>query len=148
MADIRDWDAFKRGRWNWTAGGYEHGLGPCAFGDIDAHLERRGWHLFIEAKHYENGRSMSLSIPTGQWIALRSLIANGHTVWLLLGDATANDPLFLRMWHQQVDGALGKVDDDYRQLPIEQRRERLRSRINQWYAFANSTPQARRASLG
>lgn len=140
VADIRDWDLFKRGRWKWTEYGYERNLGRCAFGDIDAHLERNHWHLFIEAKHWDGTGHLPTSIPVGQWLALKSLIRYQHTVWLLIGDATQNNPLYLRMWNQTRDGQVRSQDDDYRSLTVEQRRAALGQRIADWYAFANVTP--------
>jgi len=145
VADIRSEELFFRGRWKWTAFGYEQGIRPCAFGDIDAHLERNHWHLFIEAKHWDGKGHLSKSVPKGQWIALESLISYGHTVWLLIGDAPENNPLYLRMWHKMDDGRVKQLDDDYQGLPLEERRQRLRQRINDWYAFAN-TAKARRAA--
>lgn len=137
MADIRDWDKFQRGRWKWTEYGYERNLGPCAFGDIDAHLERNDWHLFIEAKHWDGTGSLNTNVPRGQWIALESLIRYRHTVWLLIGDATTNNPLYLRMWHQTESGQVMQKDDDYRTLEVAERRQQLGRRIADWYTFAN-----------
>lgn len=138
MADIRDWEKFKRGRWRWTEFGYERNLGPCAFGDIDAHLERNDWHLFIEAKHWDGSGALNTDVPRGQWIALESLIRYRHTVWLLIGDATENNPLYLRMWHQMDDGRVRQLDDDYRGDTLDVRRSRLGRRVADWYRFADT----------
>jgi hypothetical protein len=141
MADIRDWDKFERGRWNWTLGGYDTAFaGRITIGDVDGHVERNGQHLFIEGKHWEGqGDEPPFSIPTGQAICLESLVRNyGHTVMILLGDARGEgNPRAVQMWRMD-GGSMTKRNADWRDKPVEERREMLRRTFAAWYAWAET----------
>lgn len=91
MADIRDWEKFKRGRWDWTRLGYEAGFPRgIQFTDLDATIEMNGHFLFIETKHHE-GEGEIPALQTGQRLYLERLAINPrHLVLVVYGDAAAN----------------------------------------------------------
>ena len=150
MADIRNWEAYKRGRWNWTSLGYEKQLERgCQLGDIDAHLESSGQHLFIECKHWEDDGDHPLppnahsprGISGGQLQALRQLARkDGVTVWLFYGDATQNIPRYLV--HLGTAGNASR-SYDLMLLPLERRRVYLAHLIGMWQAEADGRPGLR-----
>jgi hypothetical protein len=93
MSDIRDIEAFIRGRWKWTSFGYERGFPRgCQFTDVDAATEFDDRSLNIEAKHFD-GIGDIPKITTGQRLYLRrEALIPGRTVLILYGCATCNDP--------------------------------------------------------
>lgn len=97
MADIRDWGAFIRGRWDWTRGGYEVGFPrKSQFTDIDAIVEFDGEALMIEGKHWDGEGGMPPPPPTGQRIFLESEVAAGKEVLVLYGCGACNNPFGVR----------------------------------------------------
>lgn len=132
MSDIRDWDAFKRGRWNWTAHGYERGFPRgCGFTDIDAAVEFDGHCLFIEGKHHD-GTGEFASLSRGQRLFMDRLVSLGVDVFVLYGNAPANDPQGL------YDVRRGEWAD-WRGHSIESRRQRLKNRIDRAMGLLPST---------
>lgn len=130
MADIRDWGAFIRGRWDWTRNGYERGFPRnCQFTDIDASIEFDGKHLIIETKHHDGtGDFPPPYPPTGQLIALRSEVSRfGKSVLILYGCASCNTPECLC-----VLGATRNQDKwhDFRMYSAEDRRKALKYQID------------------
>lgn len=114
MADIRDWAAFRRSRWDWTRYGYEADFPRgCAFTDIDAATEFDGHSLVIEAKHHD-GTGPCPYPPTGQLRYLRQECALGKTVLILYGDAERNEPYAVR---QLERGRTGDLFSDWRDIP-------------------------------
>jgi hypothetical protein len=129
MADIRDWGKFIRGRWDWTAGGYEKGFPRgCQFTDVDAATEFDSQFLLIETKHHD-GTGIGMEYPdTGQLMALRAEVRLGKTVFILYGCGPCNSPQALRILGYK------KPDDvfiDWRNIPsIEERRKLLKYQID------------------
>lgn len=149
MADIRDPEAFIRGRWAWGAGGYDACFpGRMAIGDIDGMIEVSGHHLIIEAKHAERvlgdaSEVLDGMLPTGQRLALERLaVKPAITVLLLIGDATTNDPMLLRMMRAGLE-----VDTDLRAWELEVRREQLRNTFREWVRMARADSYAATAPL-
>lgn len=129
MADVRDWGAFIRGRWDWNRRGYESGFPRrCGFTDIDAALEFDGHRLIIEPKHHEGVGPMGYP-DDGQLRLLRDEVRLGKTVLVLYGCAQCDSP-----WGVRVLGpGPGKSADrweDWRGLDIEERRKLLKHEID------------------
>jgi hypothetical protein len=93
MADVRDWGAFLRGRWDWTKHGYEKGFPRgCQFTDLDAAVEFDGRRLKIETKSYD-GTAIIPKPSGGQLYFLRDEAArDGSTVLIVYGCGVCNDP--------------------------------------------------------
>jgi hypothetical protein len=127
MADVRNEERARR-RWRWTGGGYEE-LFPraCAFTDIDAAVEFDGRSLLIEVKHHE-GAGYLPAVPPGQlrWLRHEAGIP-GRKVFVLYGEAEADSPWVLRRIARDLDGDQWR---DWRSLPIEERRRRLKTAVN------------------
>lgn len=141
MSDIRNWDAFKRGRWNWNEFGYERYLTRgCAFGDVDALIESGGRHLFVECKHWgdndnplPNPSEPPLGIPKGQWMSLHRLAHKQDIdVWLFYGDGERNIPNYLVEVGVDEHHVSPLVN-----LSLEHRREWYSRRIGLWQAEAD-----------
>lgn len=127
MADIRDWGAFLRGRWNWTRGGYEAGFPRgCQFTDVDASTEFDGRRLVIEAKMHD-GTGPCDYPATGQLLALRDEVGLGKTVLVLYGCGACNSPQAVRVLGERREGDRW---EDWRGLPIEERRRLLKAEID------------------
>lgn len=127
MADIRNWDAYRAGRWDWTRLGYDRAFpGFIGIGDIDGHVEIGGNHLFIECK------SNGTELPTGQRIALESLNKHGHTILILTGDAIENLPARLDLW--LPDGQRKQLINH--QMSVEQKRQTLMATFSSWARWA------------
>lgn len=128
MADINDWAAFIRGRWDWTRGGYEKGFPrKCQFTDSDATIEFDGQCLEIECKHHDGIGSCEYP-DTGQLLSLRDKVRRGITVFILYGCGPCNSPQALRILGDQ------KSEDyfeDWRQVAdITERRKLLKEAID------------------
>lgn len=97
MADIRDWELFMRGRWKWTAYGYDKGFPRgCSFSDVDAITEFDGHTLYIEAKHWDGVGNVP-AVDTGTLLLLKHVAEQPDvTVLLLWGCAPCNDPWAVR----------------------------------------------------
>jgi len=128
VADIRDWGAFLRGRWDWSRGGFEKGFPRgCQFTDVDASIEFDGQMLLVETKHHD-GIGPCQYPDTGQLISLRAEVKLGKTVFVLYGCGPCNSPQALR-----ILGARKEDDQffDWRMIPsIEERRRLLKQRID------------------
>ena len=127
MADIHDWAAFIRGRWNWQRYGYEHGFPRgCQFTDIDAAVEFDGKRLVIEPKHHD-GIGPCDYPPQGQLIFLRDEVQLGKVVIVLYGCGVCDSPQAVR-----ILGATKAEDQwkDWRGLPLDERRRRLKEEID------------------
>jgi hypothetical protein len=128
MADVRDWGAFLRGRWDWTRGGFEEGFPRnCQFTDVDASVEFDGRMLLVESKHHD-GLGPCDYPDTGQLMALRKEVELGKTVFVLYGCGPCLSPQALRIL------GLRRADDqwfDWRDIPsIAERRKALKYQIN------------------
>jgi len=123
MADIRNWDAFRAGRWDWNRLGYEDGFPRgCGFTDIDAAVEFDGRMLIMEGKWW-NGHGEIQPVPVGQRIFLERLTALGIDVRVLYGVPADDNPLAL------YDVGT-RTTLDWRDLEIEDRRVALKREIN------------------
>lgn len=138
MADIRDWGKFIRGRWDWTASGFEKNFPRgCQFTDVDAAVEFDGRMLLIETKHHDGVGSCEYP-DTGQLLALRAEVKLGKTVFILYGCGPCSSPQALRI--------LGKKrpDDrfiDWRGIPsIEERRKLLKYQIDLAQGLVDRNP--------
>lgn len=128
VADIRDWGAFLRGRWNWTKGGYERSFPRnCQFTDVDASVEFDGYHLQIETKHHDGIGSFVLP-DAGQLRSLREDVRLGKTVFVLYGCGACDNPQGIVIL--SVDGSADEWHD-WRELTLLQRRRQLKRQINQ-----------------
>jgi len=128
MADIRDWGLFLRGRWDWTRGGYERNFPRgCQFTDVDASIEFNGWFLQKETKHHDGTDGQFSYPPNGQLMALRKEHGLGKSVFVVYGCGPCNSPQGVR-----ILGAMFKEDRtyDWRGLPVEERRIRLKKLID------------------
>jgi hypothetical protein len=99
MADIENWGAFIRGRWDWTSGGYEEGFArSCQFTDLDATIEFDGRRLVIETKHYDGVGDLPGKPKVGQGVLLRDEVKLGKTVFVLYGCGPCNDPYAMHIY--------------------------------------------------
>jgi hypothetical protein len=97
MADIRDWGAFVRGRWDWTKHGYEKGFPRgCQFTDLYGAVEFDGRRLVVEPKHHD-GIGPCEYPDTGQLLFLRDEVRLGKTVIVLYGCGPCNSPQAVRV---------------------------------------------------
>lgn len=97
MADIRDWGAFVRGRWDWTRHGYEAGFPrKCQFTDLDGAVEFDGHSLVIEPKHHDGLGPMPYP-DDGQLRFLRNEHKLGKAVIVLYGCGPCNSPQGVRL---------------------------------------------------
>jgi hypothetical protein len=132
MADVRDWGRFIRGRWNWTAFGYEDGFPRNSqFTDVDSSVEFDDRRLVIECKGWD-GDGIIPSIygdkSTGQRMHLRDEAKLGKTVFVLYGCGVCNDPYALHILGPS------KHDDlfvDWRGLDRPERRKLLKRAIDE-----------------
>lgn len=133
MADVRDWGKFIRGRWDWSASGYEDGFPRgCQFTDLDATVEFDGERLVIETKHYDGtghlpGDGYPPGMSAGQLRFLRDEAAAGKSVLVLYGCGPCNDPHVL-----YVLGATRGEDryEDWRGRDKLERRKLLKAEID------------------
>lgn len=128
MADINDWAAFIRGRWDWSRYGYEKGFPRgCQFTDIDAAVEFDGRRLVIEPKHHD-GTTMGFPYPDdGQLSFLRDEVRLGKAVIVLYGCGACNSPQAVRvLGHRKNEDRW----EDWRGFDIEERRKRLKREID------------------
>jgi hypothetical protein len=124
MADVRDWGAFLRGRWNWTRGGYERGFPRgCQFTDVDAAVEFDGRSLMIEAKHYDGVGELPHPPSQGQRLYLLDEVRRGKTVLVVYGCGPCDDPQAL------YDVGSNRLHD-WRGLTKPQRRILFKYQIN------------------
>lgn len=135
MADIRDWGAFVRGRWDWTRHGYEAGFPRgCQFTDVDATVEFDGRALVIEPKHYDGiGGLPNPYSNTGQMLYLRSEVKLGKAVLMLFGCGPCNDPyavLEVGMSREGDTPHIWRDPDSGLWLPKSERRKRLKNLID------------------
>lgn len=132
MADVRDWGKFIRGRWDWTAGGYERGFPRgCQFTDVDASIEFDGHHLVIEAKHYDGGGDWPGFPPNGQLAALRDEVRLGKSVLIIWGCGPCNSPWAIcRLATSRSADRLVRWDLDLVPKPIGMRRGLLKAHID------------------
>ena len=127
MADVRDWGAFIRGRWDWTRYGYEVGFPRgCQFTDIDATVEFDGRRLVIEPKHNDGTDSCEYP-PMGQLLLLRDEVVLGKTVIILYGCGSCNSPQAIRILGRSRDEDVWK---DWRGMELEHRRQLLKEEID------------------
>ena len=128
MADIRNWPAFIRGRWDWKRYGYEDGFPRgCGFTDIDAAIEFDGRRLVIEPKHHDGIGPMPYP-DDGQRYFLRDEVRLGKTVIVLYGCGACNSPQGIRVF------GLTKAEDRWENWvgrPVDERRKLLKDEINQ-----------------
>ena len=129
MADIRDWGAFIRSRWDWTRFGYEHGFPRGArFSDNDAWLSLDGGatRVKIECKLYD-GAGIIPKPDGGQLRTLREDAAiAGCTVLVLYGCGICDNPFAL---HQVMPRPPDRFED-WRGLDLAERRKRLKTEID------------------
>lgn len=127
MADIRDFGAFIRGRWDWTKYGYERGFPRgCQFTDLDAAVEFDGRRLLIETKSYD-GSGIIPKPDGGQLRFLRDEAGLGKTVLILYGCGVCNDPYAI---HQIYRRAGDDRFEDWRGFEKEERRKLLKQEID------------------
>jgi hypothetical protein len=131
MADVRDWARFIRGRWDWTAHGYEDGFPRgCQFTDLDAAAEIDGHELVIEAKQWD-GEGIIPSIYedrcTGQRRFLRNEAAFGKRVFVVYGCGVCNDPYAL---HELGPRHPDDRFMDWRGLGRQERRKLFKNEID------------------
>lgn len=133
MADVRDWGAFIRGRWDWHRFEYDKGFPrSCQFSDIDAATEFDGQALVIEPKHHD-GFGPCPYPENGQLGLLRDDVRRGKTVFVLYGCATCNSPQALRILGS------ARADDkwlDWRGRDIEERRKLFKEEIDRAVGLA------------
>src|SRR5258707_11328042 len=128
MADIKNWAALIRGRWDWTRFRYEEGFpGGCQFTDIDATTEFAGRFLVIEPKHHDGTGPMPYP-DTGQLILLRKEVRFGKAVIVLYGCGVCNSPQGIRVLGESRQGDRW---EDWRGRDIEVRRKLLKHEIDQ-----------------
>jgi hypothetical protein len=129
MADVKNWAAQIRGRWNWTTFGYEKGFPHgCQFSDIDAVTEFLGNRLVIEPKHYDGlGIIPFPEYDDGQVKLLRDEVRLGKTVFVLSGCGVCDDPYAIRILSAR------RAEDqfvDWRGRDKEERRKLLKAEID------------------
>lgn len=130
MSDIRDWNRFLRGRWDWTKFGYEQGFPRgCQFTDVDAALEFDGRMLNIETKQYDGIGALPELPRVGQLRFLQNESSLGKTVLVLYGCGVCNDPYAVydvgrREWFVWRDAATGEW------MPKPERQARLKRHID------------------
>lgn len=96
MSDLRNLEAFIRGRWKWTGYGYERGFPRgCQFTDVDAAIEFDGRSLNIEAVHWDGIGPPPRKGGGQRYFLIREAGIPGRTVFVLYGCACCNDPLFV-----------------------------------------------------
>lgn len=98
MADIRDIDAFMKGRWAYDRHGYTKAFPRgISFTDIDAMVEINHHHLFLEHKEYHPSQGEPTALPTGQRIALERLAAKErNTILHIAGIAETGRPYWIQ----------------------------------------------------
>lgn len=141
MADIKDYGAFIRGRWDWDRYGYQRGFPRgCGFTDIDAAVEFDGHRLVIEPKHHD-GIGPCDYPPSGQTMFLRDEVKLGKVVIVLYGCGACNSPQAVR-----VLGRAKPEDrwEDWRGRDIEERRGLLKREIDR--ALGLPEPGSKRAA--
>lgn len=121
---VQDIDLFRRGFWEWKAGGYEAGFPRgCGFSDIDGMCEIDGRFLFVEGKFWSGDGDLPI-LPNGQRQALQRLACYRNvSVLAIYGHAGSNNPL----------GASDMCDGrsiDWRDRPIHARRLALKRAID------------------
>lgn len=127
MADIRDWGAFVRGRWDWTRHGYEKGFPRgCQFTDVDGACEIDGRRLIIEPKHHDGLGPMPYP-DTGQLLYLRDEVRLGKAVIVLYGCGPCNSPQGVRLLAGEKQHDAWK---DWRGLGLTERRQLLKVEID------------------
>lgn len=128
MADVKDWGAFIRGRWNWTRFGYEKDFPRgCQFTDLDAAVEFDGHRLLIEAKLWDGTGIVPKPGPDdGQLRLLRDEAGLGKTVLILYGCGVCNDPYAIHQIYRRPPDRF----EDWRGLDKEERRKLLKQEID------------------
>lgn len=128
MADIRDWGAFIRSRWDWTRYGYEHGFPRgCQFTDLDAAIEFDGRRLLIETKSWDGTGIVPKPAPdSGQLRFLRDEAGLSKTVLILYGCGACNDPYAIHQIFRRPPDRF----EDWRGLEKEERRKLLKQEID------------------
>lgn len=138
MADIRDYAAFVRSRWDWHKFGYEDGFpGRCGFGDIDAALEFRNHALVVESKIWD-GQGLRPPVQEGQVLLLRDEVNRGKTALIVYGCGICDDP-----WYIERLTRVGKRPFDLHNMPLDERRRALKCEINQAMGLAAPPAQWR-----
>lgn len=113
---------YLQGVWDWAILDGCFGDTRIKPSDIDGYAERNGHKLFIETK----APGVALPDNSGQMIALRSLVNDGHAVMILWGKQ--NRPERMRL--------LTPTKDQTATVTLDQ----VRTIVRQWYAYANRTP--------
>lgn len=128
MADIRDWGAFVRGRWDWSRHGYEKGFPRgCQFTDLDGAVEFNGQRLVIEPKHHD-GLGPCNYPDTGQLLFLRDEVKLGKAVIVLYGCGPCNSPQAIRVLG--TDRSSDRFEDWRRGRDLPERRRLLKTEID------------------
>jgi hypothetical protein len=133
MATVRNWGNLIRGRWDWTACGYEKGFPRgCQFTDLDAAIEIDDRRLVIEPKHYDGvgdlpGDGYPPGMGAGQLRFLRDEAALGKVVIAVYGCGPCNDPhvIYVLGAHRSDDRFV-----DWRGLDKEERRKLFKAEID------------------
>lgn len=129
MADVRNWAAQIRGRWDWTKFGYERGFPrKCQFTDVDAAVEFDGQALMIETKHYDGVGPLPGKPATGQLLYLKDEVKRGKAVLVLYGCGVCDDPY--AVYDVGHDQWYRFRDLDGRWHDKEERRRQLKRHIN------------------
>lgn len=127
MADVRDWGAFVRGRWDWGRHGYEKGFPRNSqFGDVDATVEFNGVRLTVETKGHDGTGPMDYP-PAGQLMSLRDDVRRGVAVLVVYGCGVCNSPFGVR--RLGIDKSADRWED-WRGFPLAERRRLLKYEID------------------
>lgn len=113
MADIRDPQAFMKGRWAYDQLGYTQAFPRgISFTDIDAMVEINYHHLFLEHKEYHPSMGEPTALPTGQRIALERLAAKEKITMLhVAGLAETGRPYWIQNLANRKSMDLRNVSD-------------------------------------
>lgn len=128
MADIRDPQAFMKGRWAYDRLGYTQRFPRAiSFTDIDAMVEINNHHLFIEHKEYHPKQGNPTPLPTGQRIALERLAAKeGITILHVAGLAETGRAY----WIQNL---ATRQTIDLRDVSDSKAHDRFQACLDHWY---------------
>lgn len=101
-SNIRNIAGFMRGIWDWVHLNPAFGDTGIRVEDIDGHVERNGYHLFIEAK------GVGVPVPLGQQIVHHSFRRDGDMVLIVWGDQ--NNPESVLVMHRNGRDYMGRCD--------------------------------------
>lgn len=119
---------FLEGVWDWAILDGCFGQSRVRPTDVDGFIERNGHKFFLECK----APGVALPDSSGQMIALKSLVNDGHAVMILWGKQ--NRPEKMRL--------LTPTKDQTATVTLDQ----VRAIVRQWYAWADRTPYRRPAA--